>query len=333
MTKAFATPDIDSDQFAVEVREYFRMPAETHWESVDAGQMNQTWCGAVAGHKKFVLRLYNAAQSLKSIEEEHHALTLLNEGFPVAVPKPRTGQDGRTVFTDGDKRFATFGYIPGQTPTVSSNVEAAQLGRLLAGCHKRLCASPQEFEWIRSSRLPLSDKPDPSPQFVLDQLEALDRAEAVDPILLNLDLIERVQTQARISRVAVSSQDDLQHLIHGDFNLSNLLYDSVAQSFTAVLDWDECRWDVPVYDVVGLLADMTDVGFKSIALQSYLDVLKGSDYSNAMEADAIRSLLPDASYARTYEELLIMLRTEAHEGVYVNHLVRTLAEPLQGTIS
>ena len=333
MKKTTATSDTDSDLVPLKACEYFGLPAETQWESIGAGHMNQTWCGAVAGHKKIMLRLYNAAQSLKTIEEEHCVLTLLNESFPVTVPKPRVGQDGRTVFTDCDKHFAAFGYIPGQTLTVSSDVEAVQLGRLLAACHMKLRVSTQDFEWLGSARPPLSDKPDPPSQFVVEQLEILDGAESVDPVFLNLDIIDGIRAQAEKSRAAVSSQHDVQHLIHGDLNLSNLLYDYDARSFTAVLDWDECRWDAPVYDIAGLLACIRDAGLKSTVLQAYLDALEDSDYPYSMEADAIQGLLPDATYARTYEELLTMLRTAAHEGGYVNQLVKILTEPLQGAMS
>lgn len=307
-----------------EITRTFSLPAETVWTAVPGTHMNRSWIGEVGAQPKYVLRLYHADRTPEDVRNEHKTLEALAMNLAVQVPQPMTAIKGGTFVTNDSQQATIFEYIPGIHPNFSRAAAVDSAASMLASCHASLWNARDEISWVAKTRQPLTPAIWPSAAELRQNLEL---ASAALPIRLTTDaFLKTVMGRAKQAMNRLDTIRSTAHLIHADINPSNLLVGGEETAITALLDWDECRWDLPIYDLCGLLSSVAEASLKADAITAYVNALAGTAHPYANDMDQITQLLPDAYTVRSFNELLIMLASGRHHPGYLEKLLTLLSE-------
>lgn len=287
--------------------------------------MNESWIGAVDDQSTYVLRRYHADRTPDDIQTEHRLLIGLADSFPVQVPQPICMSNGSTVLSYEGRCTSAFIYRPGQHPNFSNPGTVEAVSRTLAECHAALWGARDHFSWIAKARPPLRLDTWPSPVELKARLQRTCHDSPLPPELIRVKTLQAITDHAAAAIQRLSSLRSTPHLIHGDINASNLLVGEDGDIVTALLDWDECRWDMLVFDLCGLLSGLPDEDLQTRALKSYGAALALTDHPDAEGMYEVTELLPDANIVRLFNELLVMLSSGRHHPGYLEKLLRLLA--------
>lgn len=294
----------------------FALDPSLSWEPLSGGHMNQSWVGTIRGKPRYVARLYQETRRRDEIEVEHRCITGLAEHMVVRVPVPLLCVNGESIHTQMSSHIALFKYIVGTALDPASTGVPASLGRLLAECHAVLWTQRDRLNWVSSIRGPLASAE--------REMSEQDMRSAVQVILPDVEAVKAIQIRARQSTQLVSKAFACNHLIHGDFNPSNILFSGDSRKAVAVLDWDECRWDAPVFDLAGFLHCFGKDDDAEEAMAGYAERLSETNHPYASSMGAVIDILPDAQYAVIYNELETMLTTGQGTEEYISKLIPQL---------
>lgn len=303
----------------------FGLPTHTVWTLVPSTHMNESWIGAVVDQSAYVLRRYHADRTPDDVQTEHKLLKALAGTIPVQVPQPLPMANGFTVLNHGGRYASVFTYVSGTHPDLSMRGTVEAVSRTLAECHAGLWAARNDLSWMSQVRSPLRADTWPSPVELKARLQRGCQDSPLPSDLVSVKVLQAITDHVADAIKRLTSLRATSHLIHGDINPANLLIGEDGDIVTALLDWDECRWDMPVFDLCGLLSGLPDEDLKTLALKSYGAALTSTDHPYAEQMHDVKEWLPDADIVTLFNELLVMLASGRHHSGYLEKLLRLLA--------
>lgn len=301
----------------------FCLPTETKWAPTPGDHMNQSWVGSFEGQPSYVLRLCHPDRTRDDIETEHNLLSRLVNTLPVHVPHPLSTPEGTTCVTHKDQQVTVYTYIPGAHPDFSKTADVESAARLLAACHAALWETQDEFCWLADQRPSLAVETWPGVRDLLGDLQSASTRAPIPARLLRKTVVESILQRAEQAMGHLEALRSTVHLIHGDINPTNLL--ASEGEITTFLDWDECRWDLPIYDLTALLDGMPDKDAQASALDAYDAAVLKSKHLYANDMKHVRQCLPAAHDVSRFHELLIMLKSDRNSPGYLEKLLTQLA--------
>lgn len=293
---------------------FFCLPVETEWAALPDGHMNESSIGSLNGQPKYVLRRYHRDRTPSDVEGEHKVLSAIRGALRVRVPKPLQTNESTSHFTCDNQSVAVFEYLAGRHPSLSTPQDVEAAAAALAAVHAALWAAREQMKWVTQARPPV--RPDTWPTSC-ELRHNLERAS----IHVSTEFLTKVIQHAVESFNSLEPIQTTAHLIHGDVNASNLLVGGATPEVTAILDWDECRCDMPIYDISALMSCLADESLKAAAIKSYQNTLANTEHPYVGEMSKVRHLLPHAQTVNTFNELLIMLKSERHHPGYLEKLL------------
>ena len=121
----------------------------------------------------------------------------------------------------------------------------------------------------------------------------------------------------------IAPQAKVRHLIHGDYGFSNLLVDKKTGNISAILDWEELRWDAPIFDIAGVVEfyEMGLPGGKSLFLYEYIKATKQLNHSNFKEIKQAIDNIDKFIFVAQYYELNLMIENKINEPQYFEEIL------------
>lgn len=306
--------------------EAFALPETTRWTSFGEGHVHETWKGELEDEEPVVLRRYNPLRSSTEIQSELKCLDILRSHVPFAVPQALYGVNQETV-TEVERAFYTlFEYIPGVNPSLDKPETSTLAGRTLAEMHISLWNKREDLQFAEAERPGYAMSSMVSASEMLEGLKALSAFSQLDAEYLSGAYWERVEVKLVEALKTLSELDDAKHLIHGDFSPASLLVTEGDEKLVAVLDWDDCRWDAPIYDVVGAYPFLNEfdpalgVAFAS----AYFSGLENSSHPLAGRRADMEKWVQPVAFIQTYQELALMVRNRLDDADYLSDLLEQL---------
>jgi Ser/Thr protein kinase RdoA (MazF antagonist) len=224
----------------------------------------------------WVLKFYRPARWSDAAIAEEHSFTfeLAEAELPVAAPLVR---DGRSLFVDGQLRFAAFPYLAGRAPELDDHATLTLLGRTLSRIH----AIGARDRFAHRPALTLPRLGDDSRAQVL--------ASGFVPDALR-------QQYARVSEQVIGrvrqSFDNFGPLprvrIHGDCHAGNILWRANGPLF---VDLDDCMSGPRIQDLWMFLAgDPASQQSSWSALMEGYELFGEFDYTELTLVEPLRSL-------------------------------------------
>lgn len=196
---------------------------------------------------RFVLRFYRRNNQEKQIELEHKLISFLREKqFPVAgLIKTKFG---RILGKSGGNFFALFEFIRGRHINCANRYQIQSAAEILGLYHSIVrdlnLRSRKRWWYIKS--IPLEE--------YYKQIERLTILQ-LEPSLLIL----KSHIKAFKDNTHLYDFKKFPHLIiHGDFSLRNLKF--IGNRVSGVFDFDNCRREIRVFDLVRPLQSLTHIG-------------------------------------------------------------------------
>lgn len=234
----------------------------------------------------YVLRISRAGiRSAATIESEAAWLAALGRDTQIVAPEPVSALDGRFVVEvhdsalAGDQVCVLFGWLEGRRASRRPTRDhLAQLGDLIAGLQRHasgwspphgfvrhrvdtLTNAGQRASLASSAGVPASTRV-PAQEDAETALELVTTLLSADAGAQFRDALELVWSTTR----RLNDRTEPAGLIHADLHLDNVLF---HEGSIRVIDFDDCGWGYPLYDVAVELTEIThrkDYGRLSEAL-------------------------------------------------------------------
>lgn len=307
--------------------EAFALPENTRWSSFGEGHANETWLGEIDGEEPVVLRRHNPNRTEEQILSEFKCLDLLQDLIGYEVPKALYGVNQERLTEVEGAYYSVFELIEGETPPLDKIETCSQSGQALANLHIKLWEERDAFRFAEQERPGVSKETLKSGTALLAALSELEASKNIDAKYLSSAYWTDVETALDEALGKLGSLNETKHLIHGDFGPPNTLISENSGELVGVLDWDECRWDLPVYDVAGVYPFLCEID-KSLGeafVDAYFAGLKGSSHPLATRESEIRALMAAVQYVATYKEFELMVENHLDEPEYLAQLLEQLA--------
>ncbi|SDR29999.1 aminoglycoside phosphotransferase family protein [Pseudovibrio sp. Tun.PSC04-5.I4] len=307
--------------------EAFGLPETTKWVSFGEGHTNETWFGELEGEEPVVLRRFNPNRTEDQILSEIKCLDLLQNMVDCTVPKALYGVNQQRVTEVEGAHYSLFEYIEGVTPALDEAETCTLSGLALANLHIKLWERRDEFRFAEEAR-PCVDKSSLKSGMVLSSsLGKMDAASSLDSKFLSVQYWADIEAALSAALTSLSVLDDTKHLVHGDFGPPNVLVNESTRELAGILDWDECRWDLPIYDVASVYPFLCEIddALGDAFVDAYFKGLQGSSHPLAARSDEARALMGAVHYVATYKELELMVDNHLDEPEYLAELLQQLA--------
>lgn len=284
--------------------------------------MNETWIVSSAGVNRYALRKYNPSRSAADVETEHRGLKILEELFGSLIAAPLMGKNGATIQTIDDSLFALFPFKEGVSPSRKNSMHIRVAARTLAFLHLKLWHERHLFASMLANRPAITiDRFLPAKE-IYDRLASQLNPSRLASWNISYDFFSASEKQASRSFSSLAPHIQDKHLIHGDFGLTNLLIDEESGDICAVLDWEEMRWDAPLFELAGVLPfyDQEHSKGSEIFLTEYLFEIQRLNHPNRESIIVALEYLDDAKYLTNYLELTLMIESGHFESDYIRFL-------------
>ncbi|MDP6454992.1 MAG: phosphotransferase [SAR202 cluster bacterium] len=289
---------------------YFSLPDDVCWTDIGSGHMNQSWIGSVDSEPTIVLRISTQFRTVCEIRQEMALLEELYGKTRGLVAPGLPGQDSELVQRiDGDY-YSLFPFRSGTLMSMWEPEQVKPAAEALAILH----AAAFDMVGLKGFK-------DARPPFTASAIQLPDglRRQIIDSPLagkfIALGLTVEALDEAIISARTIWEEPTIETAvripIHGDYGPINILWAPEDRVVTTVLDWDESRWDLPVFDLasaVQFFADPTDGSrFSERFMNSYLNRLDEYSHILANEVDRILPMMDRIRQAVSVRELLFDL--------------------------
>lgn len=283
---------------------FYSIEKDITWAHVETQHMNDSWIGLVNGQKKYVLRKYCRTNNVEEILAEHTLLFEFSNHLNDLIVCPYETTNKETYLLFDHHVFALFPFINGETLIRGNKNQIPMVAHTLAQVHNAGFELQTKLPHFKNKRPPLNSK------LIEDRLDYFKRSSSNKELAeIDHDFLTRIGDQ-----VIHSLDNELSNLtyfpIHADFNHGNILFDQNEKRITAVLDWEESRWDSPLYDLAG-------------ASQMFCQNLFSTDLSGEFIPEYLKTLNNDLQ-----EEMrsLIIHLPKARQAVWLNEFFVVTAE-------
>ncbi|GHB49451.1 hypothetical protein GCM10007094_43370 [Pseudovibrio japonicus] len=307
--------------------EAFALPEDTKWSSFGEGHANETWLGELDGEESVVLRRHNPNKTEAQILSEFKCLDLLQNIVGYEVPKALYGVNQERVTEVEGAHYSLFELIEGETPALDKVETCRQAGQALANVHIKLWEERDVFRFSENERPGVSKQTLKSGTGLLAALSELEASKSIDAKYLSTAYWADVDRALDEVLGKLGSLNETKHLIHGDYGPGNTLINKSTGELVGLLDWDECRWDLPVYDVVGVYPFLCEIdqSLGEAFVEAYFAGLNGSSHPLASRESETRDLIGAVQYVTTYKEFELMVDNHLDEPEYLAQLLEQLA--------
>ncbi|KZL05124.1 Homoserine kinase [Pseudovibrio axinellae] len=307
--------------------EAFALPENTRWSSFGEGHANETWLGEIEGEEPVVLRRHNPNRTEAQILSEFKCLDLLQPMISYRVPKALYGVNQERVTEVEGAHYSLYELIEGKTPALDNVETCAQSGAALASLHIKLWEERDAFRFAKEERPSVDRGTLVSGQMLSSALARMESAKNLDAKFFGSQFWADVETALTAALTSLSAMSDTKHLVHGDFGPPNTLVSEKTGELVGILDWDECRWDAPIYDVAGVYPFLCEIDttLGDAFVNAYFVGLQGSSHPLALREDQARALMGAVHYVATYKELELMVNNHLDEPEYLAELLQQLA--------
>ncbi len=307
--------------------EAFALPENTRWSSFGEGHANETWLGEIDGEEPVVLRRHNPNRTEAQILSEFKCLDLLHDLIRYEVPKALYGVNQERLTAVEGAYYSVYELIEGETPPLDKVETCSQSGQALAKLHIKLWGERDAFRFAEQERPGVNKETLKSGEALLAALSEMAASRNIDSRYLSQAYWAEVERTLDEALDKLDSLNETKHLIHGDFGPPNTLISESTGELTGVLDWDECRWDLPIYDVAGIYPFLCEID-KSLGeafVDAYFAGLKNSSHPLATRESEVRTLMAAVQYVTTYKEFELMVENHLDEPEYLAQLLEQLA--------
>jgi|GEM_PF-2266352 len=296
------------------LNQHFALSPDLAWKELGEGHMNDSWVGVDNFRPILVLRRYTRTDRLEEIGQEHHLLTYLEQQAGTLVAAPLPGNSGNTIQMVEGRPYAVFPFRPGKEMTHGVKEQLQPAAETQAFLHFLLVKYEPTagFSQTRPGLLEREWRVEPS------LVDFIDHSAECQP--LRKQNYSSANLEAAINKVQTNqTTPELQKLrrmvIHTDFASSNILWDSVNQKVLTVLDWEEARWDIPLFD----MADCKHIASNSpedraIYLDYYFQALEKLDKELAGEIKATLPWLTFFGHTANLADLLLFFKLTLEQG-------------------
>ncbi len=307
--------------------EAFALPENTRWSSFGEGHANETWLGELDGEEPVVLRRHNPNRRKEQILSEFHCLDLLQDMIGFTVPKALYGVNQERATEVEGAYYSLFERIDGKVPPLDKLETCVQSGETLAKLHVKLWEERDAFAFAEEERPSVSMETLRSGEALRAELSKMEAAKHIDARYLSAEFWAGVETRLQETLSSLASLNETRHLIHGDFGPPNTLVSESTGEVVAILDWDECRWDLPVYDVAGVYPFLCEIdpSLGDAFVDAYFKGLKGSPHPFATREKEARDFGKAVQFVATYKEFELMIENHLDEPEYLTQLLAQLA--------
>ncbi|MCP3964773.1 MAG: phosphotransferase [Lentisphaerae bacterium] len=309
------------------IKNSFGLPDKVEYESVGEGHMNDTWIVSSESLKLFALRKYNSNRSYEDVQSEHQALQILEKLFGALIASPLKGEGGNSIQQIDGSLFALFPFKKGVHPREDKreNIEAAAI--MLAFVHYKLWQERHLFAAIAFDRAPILPEEFLSAQEIFDKLYINIEPDVFASIGVTYSLLKSFEDRAKSSFSAIEPYAASKHLIHGDFGLPNLLVEEKSQKICTILDWEEMRWDCPVFEIAAVLPfyEMAFPDAGNIFIEEYILETDRLKHPDAVSIKTALEHIESAKFLANFWELTLMIKSGNIEPDYIKFLCEILA--------
>lgn len=306
---------------------YFDFPENSKFDSFGSGHMNETWRVSCDGQNLYALRRYNSSRSISEIDSEHNALMTLKKVVGEQIVTPINSRNGKTIEKIGERFYSLFPFVIGDIPKDDNSQHITLAAETLAELHKKLWLARSLFMDVASLRQPISKYRLLTANEIYNELLSEHTEEKLKSQCITSELFFKLEKKCSEVLDRLEPYIKERQLIHGDFGASNLLINCESNSVNAILDWEEMRWDSPLFELAGVIGfyEMDNPGTGKLFLSSYVDKIKKISHPN--ERNIIMSLdkINDAMFCANYLELTLMIESGHFELEYIQELCQTMA--------
>ena len=302
--------------------------AEAQWIEIESGYMNQSWIGSFNDENLYVLREHRRTDDRDEILAEHRLLAHLSEELGDLVAPPVVSANGDTLHRVDGKYYALFPYRHGQPMAEFDLKQSKPAARTLAQVHSLMIIHRDQFDDIKTTRPYLSALHYSGIDDLKNLLEKNSDTERLKKQGFDADFIQHCYEQVMQTLTMSDLVQAERCPIHGDYASLNLLWNAEQKVVTTVLDWEETRWDSPIFDLASASQffcwnDRSE-DLSGDFIPEYLNTLKDLNPELYNHMESLVPVIPKVRQAIWLFESLILLREDKVDIEELEELCRWL---------
>lgn len=302
------------------IEQLYGLSDSIRWELVGQNHMNESWYGFESAAKKFVLRRYRRDCADSELKEEHNLLFLVCDYLEKLIAAPILNTERNSISFINGERFALFPYKQGIPMSRGVLGQISPAASTLASLHSiGPTLGKRVAENYKQSR----------PAVHAEYFE--NKMSFINDGALNIQILRGASVNYDVLKYAceraVKTLEKLSNArrfpIHGDYNFGNILCDPCDFSVNAVLDWEESRWDSPLFDLAASSQMFCQNEYSNDLEGDFIPVyLDHLDSNLREEAKSFMNLLPDIRRTVWLRELFLVSGCDNPPLGYIQHLAR-----------